>query len=220
MECSIYHRKSQVSDHVWSVLSSDFGIRDINSVCSQRAGYRQKLFTNSKAPSFSNACLCLLGLMPACASVSGSSAVVAQNHCLFPLRIESFVDWLACYSPNRPGWLGGKPQRSCCLHLPGAGITVPPHPASYVGARDQTQVLSLWGKCFIDWAIPRQILTSSHTEFERTLLRIHEWTSTGFCRQFHRFFSFFPFCNFWFSHTDHIRNANGKNGDHLRNEFG
>lgn len=192
MECSICHRKSQVSNHVWRVLSSDFGTRDINSVCSQRAGYLQKLFTNSKASSFSNACLCLLCLMPVCASVSGSqstsSAVVAQNHCLFPLRIESFVDWLACYSPNRPEWLGSKPQRSCCLHLPSAGITVPPHPASYVGARDQTQVLSLRGKCFIDWAMPRQILTSSHTEFERTLLRIHEWMSTGFFRQFHRLF--------------------------------
>lgn len=60
---SLYHRKSQVSYRLLSVLNSDFGIPDINSVCSQRAGYLQKLFTNSKACvhvlALFNACMCI-----------------------------------------------------------------------------------------------------------------------------------------------------------------
>lgn len=42
--------------------------------------------------------------------------------------------------------------------------------------------------------------------------------SIGFSNDFISYF-FFPFYNFWFSHTDHIRNVNVKHGDHLRNEF-
>lgn len=147
---SFYYAKSQVSYHLLSILNTDFGTLDINSVCSQRAGYLQKLFINSKPSSFFK-CVRVLALFEAYLCIcmwKPELSCCCSKTLLVSSETESFIGWpgtlqLGCASQQVPGIL--------CLCLPSTGITAAlPHLASHVGARDRTRALSFQVKCFID----------------------------------------------------------------------